>query len=201
MLPERTGQQLKTVKHFQSAAELKELVHAAQRGDTVAIEALCIAFRPLIMKEANRSYIIQTLGEDAVNTAWEIFLDYIQKYDKTGYLKLPGLLKTTLRYELFHKAFRGISVSDCTCLDANENSGSSLVVSDEHLFVEKIENKSIVDYLLEQLTEKQKKLIQAVFMHNINLHQFSKLEGISYKVAHARQQAALKKMYKALSRL
>ena len=192
---------MKTVKHFQSAAELKKLVQATQKGDKTAIETLCKNFEPLIMKEAHRSYIIQSLGEDAVNTAWEIFLDYIQRYDKPSYLKLPGLLKTTLRYELFHKAFRGISVSDCTCLDANENSGSGLVVSDEHLFVEKIENKSIVDYLLEQLTEKQKKLIQAVFMHNINLHQFSKLEGISYKVAHARQQAALKKMYKALSRL
>ena len=192
---------MKTVKHFQSAAELKELIQAAQKGDKIAIETLCKNFDPLIMKEAHRSYIIQSLGEDAVNTAWEIFLDYIQRYDKPSYLKLPGLLKTTLRYELFHKAFRGISVSDCTCLDANENSGNSLAVSDEHLFVEKIENKSIVNYLLEQLTEKQRKLIQAVFLHNINLHQYSKLEGISYKVAHARQQAALKKMYKALSRL
>ena len=192
---------MKTEKHFQSAAELKKLVQATQKGDKTAIETLCKNFEPLIMKEAHRSYIIQSLGEDAVNTAWEIFLDYIQRYDKPSYLKLPGLLKTTLRYELFHKAFRGISVSDCTCLDANENSGSSLVVSDEHLFVEKIENKSIVDYLLEQLTEKQRKLIKAVFINSINLHQFSKLEGISYKVAHARQQAALKKMYKALSRL
>ena len=190
---------MKTVKHFQSAAELKELVQTAQKGDKTAIETLCKNFEPLIMKEAHRSYIIQNLGEDAVNTAWEIFLDYIQSYDKPSYLKLPGLLKTTLRYELFHKAFRGISVSDCTCLDANENSGNSLAVSDEHLFVEKIENKSIVNYLLEQLTEKQRRLIQAVFLHNINLHQYSKLEGISYKVAHTRQQAALKKMYKALS--
>ena len=192
---------MKTVKHYQSAAELKKLVQATQKGDKTAIETLCKNFEPLIMKEAHRSYIIQSLGEDAVNTAWEIFLDYIQRYDKPSYLKLPGLLKTTLRYELFHKAFRGISVSDCTCLDANENSGNSLAVSDEHLFVEKIENKSIVDYLLEQLTEKQRKLIKAVFINSINLHQFSKLEGISYKVAHARQQAALKKMYKALSRL
>ena len=199
MLPERTGQQLKKVHHFQNAAELKELVQAAQNGEQTAINFLCEAFKPLILKEAHRSYIMQNLGEDGENTAWEIFLDFMQKYNKNSYLKLPGLLKTTLRYELFHKAFRGISVSDCTCLDVHENSGGSLAVSDEHLFVEKIENKSIVDYLLEQLTEKQKKLIQAVFMHNINLHQFSKLEGISYKVAHARQQAALKKMYKALS--
>ena len=192
---------MKKVHHFQNAAELKELVQAAQNGEQTAIKFLCEAFKPLILKEAHRSYIMQNLGEDGENTAWEIFLDFMQKYNKNSYLKLPGLLKTTLRYELFHKAFRGISVSDCTCLDVHENSGGSLAVSDEHLFVEKIENKSIVDYLLEQLTEKQKKLIQAVFMHNINLHHFSKLEGISYKVAHARQQAALKKMYKALSRL
>ena len=192
---------MKTVKHFQSAAELKELIQAAQRDDAVAIEALCIAFRPLILKEANRSCIIKTLGEDAVNTAWEIFLDYIQKYDKTGYLKLPGLLKTTLRYELFHKAFRGISVSDCTCLDANENSGNSLAVSDEHLFVEKIENKSLVAYLMEHLTEKQRKVIEAIFIHNLTLDEYRLQEGISFKVPYMHQQAALKKLHKLLKSL
>ena len=199
-MPERTGQQLKTVKHFQSAAELKELIQAAQKGDKIAIAILCEAFMPLIMKEAHRSYIIQALGEDAVNTAWEIFLNFIQKYDKPSYLKMPGLLKTTLRYELFHNAFRGISVSDCTCLDANEHN-SSMAISDEHLFVENIENKSLVGYLLSCLTEKQRKLIKSVFLQNINLHQYSKLEGISYKVAHTRQQAALRRMYKAFTRL
>ena len=191
---------MKKVHHFQNAAELKELIQAAQKGDKTAIETLCKAFEPLIMKEAHRSYIIQTLGEDAVNTAWEIFLDYIQKYDKTGYLKLPGLLKTTLRYELFHKAFRGISVSDCTCLDANEHHGN-MAVSDEHLFVEKIENKSLVNYLLSRLTEKQRKVIEAIFMHNLTLDEYRQQEGISFKVAFLHQQAALKKMHKALEYL
>lgn len=201
MLPERTGQQLKTVKHFQSAAELKELIQAAQRGDAAAIEALCIAFRPLILKEANRSYIIQTLGEDAVNTAWEIFLDFMQKYNKNSYLKLPGLLKTTLRYELFHKAFRGISVSDCTCLDVHENSGSSLAVSDEHLFVEKIENKNLLDYLLSHLTQKQQKVIKATFLDQLTLDEYRLQEGISFKVAYMHQQAALKKLHKLMKAL
>ena len=192
---------MKTVKHFQSAAELKELIQAAQKGDKTAIETLCKNFEPLIMKEAHRSYIIQSLGEDAVNTAWEIFLDYIQRYDKPSYLKLPGLLKTTLRYELFHKAFRGISVSDCTCLDANENSGSSLAVSDEHLFVEKIENKSIVAYFMEHLTEKQRRVIEAIFIHNLTLDEYRLQEGISFKVAYMHQQAALKKLHKLLTYL
>lgn len=191
---------MKKVHHFQNAAELKELIQAAQTGDKTAIETLCKAFEPLIMKEAHRSYILQALGEDAVNTAWEIFLNFVQKYDKPSYLKLPGLVKTTLRYELFHKAFRGISVSDCSCLDVNEHS-SNMAISDEHLFLEKIENKSLVDYLLSCLTEKQRKLIKNVFFHNINLYRYSKLEGISYKVAHTRQQAALRRMYKAFVHL
>ena len=191
---------MKKVHHFQNAAELKELIQAAQKGDKTAIETLCKAFEPLIMKEAHRSYILQALGEDAVNTAWEIFLNFVQKYDKPSYLKLPGLVKTTLRYELFHKAFRGISVSDCSCLDVNEHS-SNMAISDEHLFLEKIENKSLVDYLLSCLTEKQRKLIKNVFFHNINLYRYSKLEGISYKVAHTRQQAALRRMYKAFVHL
>ena len=190
-----------SLNHFNSAAELKELVLAAQQGQQQAIDKLCGAFKPLIMKEAHRSYIIQSLGEDAVNTAWEIFLDYIQRYDKPSYLKLPGLLKTTLRYELFHKAFRGISVSDCTCLDANENSGSSLAVSDEHLFVEKIENKSLVAYLMEHLTEKQRKVIEAIFIHNLTLDEYRLQEGISFKVAYMHQQAALKKLHKLLTYL
>ena len=199
-LLERTGKQLKKVHHFQNAAELKELIQAAQKGDKTAIETLCKAFEPLIMKEAHRSYILQALGEDAVNTAWEIFLNFVQKYDKPSYLKLPGLVKTTLRYELFHRAFRGISVSDCTCLDANEHHGN-IAVSDEHLFVEKIENKSLVNYLLSRLTEKQRKVIEAIFMHNLTLDEYRQQEGISFKVAFLHQQAALKKMHKALEYL
>ena len=140
---------MKTVKHYQSAAELKKLVQATQKGDKTAIETLCKNFEPLIMKEAHRSYIIQSLGEDAVNTAWEIFLDYIQRYDKPSYLKLPGLLKTTLRYELFHKAFRGISVSDCTCLDANEYSFDNFSLFFSKMF-HKICYKALIFYFFHE---------------------------------------------------
>ena len=163
---------MKKKHYFQNAAELKALVTAAQNGDQIAIDTLCMAFKPLIMKEAHRSYIMQNLGEDAENTAWEIFLDFVQKYDKPSYLKLPGLVKTTLRYELFHKAFRGVSVSDCTCFDGPENSNYSLAVSDEHLFAEKIENKSLIEYLLSNLTAKQRKVIEATFMQHISLNEY-----------------------------
>lgn len=55
--------------------EFKELVHSAQKGDREAINVLCTAFKPLIYKEAYRYEVREALGEDAVNTAWLIFLE------------------------------------------------------------------------------------------------------------------------------
>ena len=50
------------LNHFNSAAELKELVLAAQQGQQQAIDKLCGAFKPLIMQEAHHSYVTQALG-------------------------------------------------------------------------------------------------------------------------------------------
>lgn len=60
--------------------EFKELVHSAKNGDREAINTLCNAFKPLIYKEAYRYEVREALGEDAINTAWLIFLEQIKKY-------------------------------------------------------------------------------------------------------------------------
>ena len=73
--------------------EFKELVHSAQNGDREAINILCNAFKPLIYKEAYRYEVREALGEDAVNTAWLIFLEQIKKYDGRDFGHLPGLLQ------------------------------------------------------------------------------------------------------------
>ena len=196
---------MKTVKnnnHRFSAKELKEIVLAAQKGDQIAINTLCKAFEPLIKKEARRSYILQELGEDAVNTAWVIFLSFIQNYNKTSYLKLPGLLKMTLRYELFHKAFRKNSVTGCASLDTiEETCTKNIAISDDKLFVESIENKSLISYLLSKLTDKQKEVIEAIYIQDISLNEYRLQKGISFKVAYMHKQAALKKMFKILTTL
>ncbi len=58
--------------------ELKELILAAQAADEKAIESLCETFKPLILKESHYPSIFDILGEDAVNTAWVIFLQFIK---------------------------------------------------------------------------------------------------------------------------
>ena len=78
--------------------EFKELVHSAQKGDREAINVLCTAFKPLIYKEAYRYEVREALGEDAVNTAWLIFLEQIKKYDGRDFGHLPGLLQYHIHY-------------------------------------------------------------------------------------------------------
>ena len=180
----------------------KRLVLAAQAGNKLAIKLLCKAFKPLIRKEAYSPAIIQVLGEDAENTAWEIFLEIIMNYHKTSFLQLPGFIKTNLRHELSHRAFRRISVCDYSSLEEQkELTGKDAVAADNKLFLESIENKSLVDYFLSQLTEKQRLVIQAVYFEDSSIMQFHRQNGISYKVAFAHHQAALKKMHKLLHSL
>ena len=86
--------------------ELKSLVQRAQSFDQQAIDRLCAAFTPLIYKEASRSYIAAALGGDAVNIAWEIFLEFLHSYKGNKYRLLPGLIQKHLYYELMHKVYR-----------------------------------------------------------------------------------------------
>ncbi len=100
--------------------EFKELVHSAQKGDREAINTLCNAFKPLIYKEAYRYEVREALGEDAVNTAWLIFLEQIKKYNGRDFGHLPGLLQYHVHYGLLHKFTRRKSVKDYYYLDAEE---------------------------------------------------------------------------------
>lgn len=84
--------------------ELKELVLAAQAFDDKAIEALCEAFKPLVLRESHCPSIIDRLGEDAVSIAWVIFLELIKKYDDDDFEHLPGLIRSYLHYALVHAA-------------------------------------------------------------------------------------------------
>ena len=100
---------------------------------------------------------------------------------------------------MFHKAFRGVSVSDCSSLESEQElKAKDLAVVDDKLFLESIENKSLVEYLLSKLTEKQKKVIEATFLKSVTLDEYRLREGISFKVAYTHQQVALKKMHKLL---
>ena len=163
--------------------EFKELVHSAQKGDRKAINVLCTAFKPLIYKEAYRYEVREALGEDAVNTAWLIFLEQIKKYDGRDFGHLPGLLQYHVHYGLLHKFTRGKSVKDCYYLDAEEE-GEETQIAEKFDAIAQMEDNQAMQLAFKRLTDKQRNIINAMQEPDMTIKKYSEEHKISYKTAY-----------------
>ena len=163
--------------------EFKELVHSAQKGDREAINVLCAAFKPLIYKEAYRYEVREALGEDAVNTAWLIFLEQIKKYDGRDFGHLPGLLQYHVHYGLLHKFTRGKSVKDCYYLDAEEE-GDGMQIAEKFDAIAQMEDNQAMQLAFKRLTDKQRNIINAMQEPDMTIKKYSEEHKISYKTAY-----------------
>lgn len=163
--------------------EFKELVRSAQKGDREAINVLCTAFKPLIYKEAYRYEVREALGEDAVNTAWLIFLEQIKKYDGRDFGHLPGLLQYHIHYGLLHKFTRGKSVKDCYYLDAEEE-GEETQIAEKFDAIAQMEDNQAMQLAFKRLTDKQRNIINAMQEPDMTIKKYSEEHKISYKTAY-----------------
>lgn len=163
--------------------EFKELVRSAQKGDREAINVLCTAFKPLIYKEAYRYEVREALGEEAVNTAWLIFLEQIKKYDGRDFGHLPGLLQYYIHYGLLHKFTRGKSVKDCYYLDAEEE-GEETQIAEKFDAIAQMEDNQAMQLAFKRLTDKQRNIINAMQEPDMTIKKYSEEHKISYKTAY-----------------
>ena len=192
------NKETKSLNHSLSAARLKELVLAAQKGEQWAIDALCEAFRPLIMQEAHYSYVAQSLGEEAENTAWVYFLEFIMSYKDDCYQLLPGLIKMKLRFAFMQKIYRKKYVATQFLLDATNEDGRRLYEpSMEDKNIEKILFNVGITYALKRLTAKQRHIVEATVMGEMSLTDYSQKHGLSYTAAYLLQKRALSILKKA----
>lgn len=183
-VPEGTEPQECTEKKTTfTLTEFKELVHSAQKGDREAINVLCTAFKPLIYKEAYRYEVREALGEDAVNTAWLIFLEQIKKYDGRDFGHLPGLLQYHVHYGLLHKFTRGKSVKDCYYLDAEEE-GEETQIAEKFDAIAQMEDNQAMQLAFKRLTDKQRNIINAMQEPDMTIKKYSEEHKISYKTAY-----------------
>ena len=171
--------------------EFKELVHSAQKGDREAINVLCTAFKPLIYKEAYRYEVREALGEDAVNTAWLIFLEQIKKYDGRDFGHLPGLLQYHIHYGLLHKFTRGKSVKDCYYLDAEEE-GDELQIADKNNVFEQTEVNQL--FSAARLSKEQTDAVNELVLNELDHRLFCKKYACSSKTAFKHRANGLQKL-------
>ena len=178
--------------------EFKELVHSAQKGDREAINTLCNAFKPLIYKEAYRYEVREALGEDAVNTAWLIFLEQIKKYDGRDFGHLPGLLQYHVHYGLLHKFTRGKSVKDCYYLDAEEE-GDGMQIAEKFDAIAQMEDNQAMQLAFKRLTDKQRNIINAMQEPDMTIKKYSEEHKISYKTAYLHLHRGLDKLKRMIA--
>lgn len=176
--------------------EFKELVHSAQKGEREAINVLCTAFKPLIYKEAYRYEVREALGEDAVNTAWLIFLEQIKKYDGRDFGHLPGLLQYNVHYGLLHKFTRGKSVKDCYYLDAEEE-GDGMQIADKDNVFERTEVNQL--FSAARLSKEQTDAVNELVLNELDHRLFCKKYACSSKTAFKHRANGLKKLKSLLA--
>ena len=191
-LPEGTEQtDYSEEKTTFTLTEFKELVHSAQKGDREAINTLCNAFKPLIYKEAYRYEVREALGEDAVNTAWLIFLEQIMKYKDRDFGHLPGLLQYHVHYGLLHKFTRGKSVKDCYYLDAEEEGEETQIADKEDVF-----DRTEVNQLFSaaKLSIEQTNAVNELVLNDLDHRVFCKKYACSSKTAFKHRANGLQKL-------
>ncbi|WP_418309720.1 RNA polymerase sigma factor [Phascolarctobacterium succinatutens] len=171
--------------------EFKELVHSAQNGDREAINILCNAFKPLIYKEAYRYEVREALGEDAINTAWLIFLEQIKKYKDRDFGHLPGLLQYHIHYGLLHKFTREKSVKDCYYLDAEEEGEETQIADKEDVF-DRMEVNQL--FSAARLSKEQTNAVNELVLNDLDHRVFCKKYACSSKTAFKHRANGLQKL-------
>lgn len=193
---------IKTYNYLKlSATETKNMVQGVQKGDPGACLLAYHVYKPLILVESHRPYVISCLGEDAEDIAWELFYEFIHGYQGNKFRLLPGLIQKHLYFELLHKVYPRsfTSVEAEAILDETDDDGKRLydpASSDTDL--EKFHNTDQIHYLLSCLTAKQKDVVLATVMGHETLEAYSQRNGVAFSVAFLRRRAALKKMRKLL---
>ena len=173
--------------------ELKELILAAQAADEKAIESLCETFKPLILKESHYPSIFDILGEDAVNTAWLIFLEQIKKYEGRDFGHLPGLLQYHVHFGLLHKFTRGKSVKDCYYLDAEEE-GEETQIADKKNDIDELMHNQLLSDTMRKLTKEQFTAVNELVLQDVDYKIFCDKHKCSVKTAYKHRANGLKKL-------
>ena len=177
------------------------MVEGVQKGDAFYCLMAYNSYKPVILTESHRSYVIACLGEDAENIAWELFFEFIHGYHGNKFRLLPGLIQKHLYFELLHKVYPRsfTSVEAEAILDETDDDGKRLhEPASFDADLEKIHNTDQTHYLLSCLTAKQKDVVLATVMGHETLEAYSQRNGITFKVAFLRQKTALKKMRQLL---
>ena len=140
----------------------------AQALNQQAIDKLCEQFKPLILKEARRESVFNSLGEDAISIAWTVFLGFIHRYNGADYKHLPGLIQCHLCYELLHEVKKTGDFWD------NEVEADEALANQTYEPLEEVFSQLVVREMLNSLPSRQHKIFKMYLEKQASNHQIAR---------------------------
>ena len=135
----------------------------------------------------------EALGEDAINTAWLIFLEQIKKYEGRDFGHLPGLLQYHVHYGLLQKITRRKSVKDYCCLDAEED-GEEMQIADKKNDIDQLVHNQLLSETMQKLTQEQFTAVNELVLQDVDYKIFCRKHKCSVKTAYKHRANGLNKI-------
>ena len=157
------------------------------------------AYKGLIIKEAHAVNVYAALGEDAENTAWEIFYSFIMEYEGKDFKHLPGLIKKQVHFRLLDKLHQRGTLYDCESMDASSDEDKTHQYADPADHIGETEIQLLVRDALGVLTQHQRDIIDDLYFQGLSLDECKTKHNCHRNNVYLHHRSALKRLRTTLN--
>lgn len=179
------------------SSELAQLIPAAQQCNPEALDRLRRGFVLLIFDLTKKDYIYSTLGEDAVNIAWEAFLSLVMSYKGDNFLSFPGLAKRVILDRLY-KAINKQEAKAALQTSYEQAVESGHDYADPHNNMSEFLDQEALKNALQQLSLEQQQIIYNTLFLEQSLAQQAQALGQSTRTVRRKYQNTIQQLREIL---
>ena len=182
-----------TENDYEKQAQLtKELVTAAQNGDTAALEKLCIFYEPLFKKEMRREIFYNSLGfEEGLSLARLKFIEIVMGYNGADYVHFAGYVRCRIHFALYDAAKKVWEQQNNEAALPAEDGETNISAFGEDI-IEREELAILLELALKKLSEKQRKTIKALYFEGYTGKEVAEKQKITPAAVSKNHKQALK---------
>lgn len=179
--------------------EIEKLLELSRSGDMEAKERLLLKLKPLLIHSIRRYYNRIEKYDDLIQDGNELILKAIEEYDPDRGVYFLGYVKAMLRYCYLDKHRERQELSLNQPLDRGEL--MDMLEGDEEdpaQILVRTEEHSLLVEALANLTERQRTIIVAYYIHRMSIGEIAAKLGVSYRTIVNTKTLAIKRLREAM---
>ena len=180
---------------YEKQAQLtKELVTAAQNGDTAALEKLCIFYEPLFKKEMRREIFYNSLGfEEGLSLARLKFIEIVLGYNGADFVHFSCYVRCRIHFSLYDAAKKVWEQQNNEAILPADDSETNISALGDNV-IEREELAILLELALKKLNEKQRKTIKALYFEGYTGKELAEKQKITPAMVSKNHKQALKNL-------